>query len=400
MTYEYTGTTGGNDNYHVTLKIYRYCDTSGGGTAPLDNSMSLGIYNQDVNNPNNDKDWFATETLLLTSSAFIDPPSVGPTCNFTTTVCVQEGVFEADISLPQDPGGYHLIVERCCRNGNIANLNNPGGIGQTYYCYVPPAGTINSSPQFSDIPVPYMCTNDTISIVNNAFDPDGDSLVYSFEIPYSGYSSSVNPIPDPFIDNNPYIWPIPPVLYNPGYSMPSPFGAGGYAFIDQNTGLTEYLIPNQGFYVVAIEIKEYRNGVLISAVRRDLQLIAIVCPPNDPPVLSTSNGSGTLNYTVTEGQTLCFPVIFTDPNGDSLYISSTGNIFNAGVVNPPATLSSVPDDNIAVANFCWSTECGQASTAPYQFTVSGTDNGCPPKTTNIIYSITVEPFVGTPAPDV
>ncbi len=400
MTYEYTGSSGGNDNYHITLKIYRYCDASAGGTAPLDNSMFLGIYEQDINFPNDDKNWFATEDLLLTSSTFINPPSVGPTCNFSTTVCVQEGIFEADISLPPSTGGYHIMVERCCRNGNIANLNNPGGVGQTYYCFIPPAGTINSSPQFSDIPVPYMCTNDTVSIVNNAYDPDGDSLVYSFEIPYSGYSGTGNPIPDPFVDNNPYIWPIPGVLYNPGYNMPSPFGAGGYANINSQTGLTQYSIPNQGFYVVAIEIKEYRNGVLISTIRRDLQLIAIACPPNNPPVLSTSNGSGILNYTITEGQTLCFPVIMTDPNGDSLYVSATGNIFNPAIVNPPATLSPVADDNIAYAQFCWSTDCGQANSAPYQFNVSGTDNGCPPKTTNIIYSITVTPFVGTPQPAV
>ncbi|HEX5002946.1 MAG TPA: PKD domain-containing protein [Bacteroidia bacterium] len=396
MTYTYSGSGGGMDNYHVTLKIYRYCDASGGGTAPLDFSMLLGIYTQDPLNPNNDKVWYTTENLTLTSSQFITPPAAGPTCNFSTTVCVEEGIFEADISLPPGSGGYHLMVERCCRNGNIVNLSTPGSIGMTYSCFIPPAPILNSSPQFSDLPVPYMCAGDTISIVNNAVDPDGDSLVYAFVTPYSGYSSSGNPIPDPQIDNNPYTFPIPPVLYNPGYSMAAPFGPGGYSSIDPVTGLTNYMIPNQGFYVVAIEIREYRNGQLIATIRRDLQLIAITCPPNTIPALSNANGSGTTNYTITEGQTICFPVTFTDPNGDSLYLTASGPIFNSAVVNPPATLATASGDNIVTSQFCWSTDCGQANSSPYQFTVSVTDNGCPPKIKNVIYSIKVNPATGPP----
>lgn len=55
MTYEYMGMVGTDQSYLVTLKIYRYCDASAGGTAPLDASMFLGIYNQDILNPNAEK---------------------------------------------------------------------------------------------------------------------------------------------------------------------------------------------------------------------------------------------------------------------------------------------------------------------------------------------------------
>jgi len=400
MTYEYQGMVGPNYSYKVTLKIYRYCDSSAGGTAPLDGSMYLGIYNQDPLNPNADKNWYTTIDLLLINQTFITPPSPGVDCSFSTTVCVEEGIFEADILLPPNAGGYHLMVERCCRNGNIANLSTPGSIGQTYYCFVPPAPIINSSPQFSDIPVPFICSGDTVTIVNNAVDPDGDQLVYSFETPFSGYSSSVTAVPDPQFDNNPYAMPIPPVLYNPGYTMPSPFGAGGTAYIDTQTGLTKYYIPNQGFYVVAIEIKEYRNGVLIASVRRDIQLIAIACPVNAMPVISTASGGGQTNFTITEGQTLCFPITFTDPNGDSLFLTSSGTVFDISAVNPIASLANASGDGIVTSQFCWSTECGMTRAAPYQFVVSVIDNGCPPKVTNQIYSITVDPSPLPPAPAV
>lgn len=398
LTYEYIGPSGGNIQYHVTLKIYRYCDASGGGTATLDPSMMLGIYPQDTANPNADKIWFQTDIMPITSQQFITPPNPGSNCNFSTTVCVEEGIFEADILLPPSSGGYHLMVERCCRNGNIVNLSNPGGIGMTYYAFIPPDPIVNSSPVFSDVPVPFICTGDTITIVNNAVDPDGDVLVYSFEVPYIGYSGTTGSIPDPQFDNNPYVMPIPTTLYNGGYSVTQPFGAAGYSFIDPTTGLTSYYLPSQGFFVVAIEIKEYRNGVLIASIRRDLQLIAIPCPPNNPPVLSTANGSGTTNYTITEGQTLCFPITYTDANGDSIFFSYSGNIFNGAIVNPPATLSSPNGDGIVLAQFCWSTDCGQAQAAPYQFIVNALDNGCPPKETNQIYSITVNPSPIPPAP--
>lgn len=398
LTYLYQGMSGPDFQYKVTLKIYRYCDATGGGTAPLDFSMMLGIYDQDPLNPNDDKWWNRTEILNMVSSGFITPPSPGINCPFNTTVCVEEGIYEADILLPPSAGGYHLLVERCCRNGNIVNLSSPGSFGQTYYCFIPPAPVVNSSPQFSDVPVPYICAGDQVTIVNNAWDPDGDSLVYSFEIPYSGYSGAGNAVPDPQIDNNPYGWPIPGAIYNPGYSVNLPFGAGGLSQIDSYTGLTTYTIPNQGFFVVVVEIKEYRNGVLIAAVRRDLQLIAIPCPVNVVPILSNAGGAGQVNFTITEGQTLCFPVAFSDPDGDSLFLTSTGNIFNGILTNPPATLPAANGDGFVTSQFCWSTDCGMASAAPYQFVASVRDNGCPPKTINQIYSIIVNPSPLPPAP--
>lgn len=398
LTYLFQGMSGTDYQYKVTLKIYRYCDATGGGTAPLDFSMMLGIYDQDPLNPNDDKWWNRTEILNMVSSGFITPPSPGINCPFNTTICVEEGIYEAEIFLPPSSGGYHLLVERCCRNGNIVNLSSPGSFGQTYYCFIPPSPVINSSPQFSDVPVPYICAGDQVTIVNNAWDPDGDSLVYSFEVPYSGYSGAGNAVPDPQIDNNPYGWPIPGAIYNPGYTVALPFGAGGFTQIDSYTGLTTYMIPNQGFFVVVVEIKEYRNGVLIAAVRRDLQLIAIPCPVNVVPVLSNAGGAGQVNFTITEGQTLCFPVAFSDPDGDSLTLTATGNIFNGALTNPPAILPAASGDGFVTSQFCWSTDCGMASAAPYQFVASVTDNGCPPKTINQIYSIVVNPSPLPPAP--
>ncbi|NNM15899.1 MAG: hypothetical protein HKO56_04500, partial [Bacteroidia bacterium] len=159
-------------------------------------------------------------------------------------------------------------------------------------------------------------------------------------------------------------------------------------------GVTSYLAPTTGFFVVAVEIKEYRNGALIGVSRRDIQLIVITCPINPAPVLSNAGGSGQTNYTITAGETLCFPITYTDPNGDSVFISFNGAIFDSLLVNPAATLNQSQGNGISTSQFCWTTSCTQNSANPYIFSVSVDDNGCPAKTTNTAYSITVLPFTG------
>jgi len=229
--------------------------------------------------------------------------------------------------------------------------------------------------------------------VNLATDADGDSLSYSFVVPYDSY---IHSDPTPALPASISV-PPPIVPYDvPVYSFTHPFGASGYSNIDPISGLTQYYIPNTGFYVVCVQINEYRNGVLISSTRRDLQLIAIVCPINPAPQLSNLGGSGQTVYNITEGEDLCFPVTFSDSNGDSVFVHAAGALFDSTQVNPYATMPDALGDPDATSQFCWNTVCGQGRSAPYQFTATATDNGCPPKEANIVYTIYVHPFVGPP----
>src|SRR5205823_2226707 len=147
----------------------------------LANPIDVGVYSQDTAFPNADKILYNSYSLFRDSLNPVTPPTPGDSCNFTTTVCVEEGDYHVDISLTSSAGGYHLMVQLNARNAAITNLLNPGTLGQTYYTFIPPGTTPNSSPVFADIPVPFICTSDTNSIVNLAVDPDGDSLSYSFQ---------------------------------------------------------------------------------------------------------------------------------------------------------------------------------------------------------------------------
>ncbi|MFM7017121.1 MAG: gliding motility-associated C-terminal domain-containing protein [Bacteroidota bacterium] len=380
MTYTYLGLNSGTGlyDYRVTLKIYRLCDP---GSSQLPTSTSIGAYQDNPGNPSL-KQRVAVATLNLISQQAIVPPNAGASCSFAPNVCVEEGIYQTTVSVPANTTGYYFIADRCCRNNNIANLSNPGATGEAYYAYAPAPSIINNSPTFAVPPVPFICANDTVSILNQAIDVDGDSLSYSFVTPFSGISSSGSPSPTA---PTTYTWPIPTVAYATNFSNTQPFGLNSYASMNPTTGLGVYVSPNQGYYVVAVEISEYRNGVLIGLSRLDIQIIVINCPTNPAPTLSSSQTT----YTIQEGQTLCFNVGYSDPNGDSLFITHTGDIFNSTLVNPTATLANASGDSTVSTQFCWTTSCNQGRSTPYQFSTSATDNGCPAKVTNTVYTINV-----------
>ncbi len=84
---------------------------------------------------------------------------------------------------------------------------------------------------------------------------------------------------------------FPVVDFRNGYSAAKPFGNTGIASIDAFNGLTTYLSRIAGRFAIAIEVTEWRNGVAISSVRLDLQILVINCSPNNKPDLSYEGGS-------------------------------------------------------------------------------------------------------------
>ena len=393
IDYEYIGDVGGGMyRYVITLTVYNNCDSTSNVPLPVANH-SLAVYEQDINgNPmgGGNKVLFNVFTLPLIDSNFVSPPVVSG-CSIGGNVCIYKGVYRDTIDLPLNFNGYHLYFQNFARNNTIDNLLNPGGTAMGFHAYIPANLVVNNSPIFTDDPVPFLCVGDTVSILNTAYDPDGDLLIFSFVEPMAGTNGFFPPAPDPMP------WPINTVNWlNGTYNQNNPFGPGGYAFIDGNTGLTQYMSPAVGNYAVAVEVREFRNGNLIGVTRRDLQLLVITCPPNDAPNIDPL-GTTQIQFSVEEGDSICFDIDFVDGNGDSLMLDAGGVIFDPLITNPPATIGTpITADSVVNTQFCWNTACGQAQPLPYLFTISVTDNGCPPKTTNEVYSITVtEPTAPT-----
>lgn len=395
MGYEYLGPSivvGGVQyyQYRITLVTYNNCDSTSNVPLPAA-QQEIWLYEHDIpNNPmgGGDKVLFTTINVNLVDSNIVQPPTTSG-CSIGGSVCIYRGYYEGLVDLPLSFVGYHAVFDDFARNGAIANLVNPGGTGMAFHSFIAPSLVDNSTPVFTDDPVPFLCVNDTVSILNTAIDPDGDLMIFSFVDPMAGING-FGPAPDPIP------WPINIVNWDngSGYDLTQPFGPAGYSFINGSTGLTQYMSPTTGNYVIAIEIREFRNGNLIGVSRRDLQLLVINCPPNDAPIMDPLNGTQT-QFSVEEGDQLCFDVEFTDANGDSLTLDAQGQLFDINIINPNAIMPvPVVGDSTVMTQFCWNTACGQAQPLPYQFSVSVTDNGCPPKTTNVVYEITVNPFQG------
>jgi gliding motility-associated-like protein len=263
-------------------------------------------------------------------------------------------------------------------------------MGQSYYCFIPAQKYNNSSPSFQGIPTPYICAGDSLSISYAATDIDGDSLVYSFVHPHAG-GTEFNPAPSPssFLG-----LPIVEVNFFTGFSFMNPFGSNGISFINSKTGLVTIRVPQAGLYAIAVEVKEYRNGILISSIRRDIELIVINCPPNDIPKLRIPGN--VTKYEVEEGDYLEFDIPYTD-NKDSMYLTRTGGIFggaSAEIPAPYARLDTVSGIGRIETTFKWQTSCNHGRANPYFFNVKVQDNGCPDKTAINIFEIKVNPFDG------
>ena len=257
--------TGGN-NYLITLKMYRDCFSIGG--APFDDFAAIGIF--DVNG-----NLVFTVNPPFTGSNKL-PVTLNSLCfNPPTDVCVEEAIYTVNVNLPPLDGGYIIAYQRCCRNTTIVNINDVDNTGSTYSAQIPDKSiACNSSPYFNKFPPIFLCANDPLTFDHSATDPDGDSLAYELCDPFMGGSSR-----DPFIKPNPPS--TPPygfVTFNPPYSGSYPISSSPAIHIDPRTGLLT-LRPNLiGQYVVAVCVKEFRKGKLLSTNKRDFQFNVVNCP--------------------------------------------------------------------------------------------------------------------------
>jgi gliding motility-associated-like protein len=389
MNYQYLGKApNGNSRYKITLNVYRDCYQS---EVALDDKIKLGVY---LNNA--DKNRYKVYEFSLLAKYKVQPPGSVDCDYYAKNVCIEYGLYEGVIELATYNGGYHLTFVRCCRNIQN-NLPNQGGSpfqGQTYYCYIPNTTYENSSPVFSGVPSPYMCANDTTTFLFNAFDPDGDELTYKIVRPFQGGSPTTNgALPDP---PETLSLPISPVIYNPGYNSTKPFGItnGSMSTINSTTGLTTFLAPAVGSYVVCVEVTEKRNGVVLSTIRMDLQILVLDCPPNKRPNVSSS-ASETIR--VEAGSTLCFDVYGADEDDDIVKVTGSGPALDSsnGFSGTLASFTNKAGIGSVTSEFCWEIDCDQDRDEPYIVTFEVEDDGCPPKFNYISVEIYVDPFVGT-----
>jgi len=376
-----------NHVYDVKLIMYRDCLN---GRTGFDASLTLFIFPGGAG---------ANGTHLRTatisrppSTPRITPNDLGDCVAQTPSICVEEGIYTTQLTLPPRTGGYDLGWAKCCRNRAVDNINDPIGYGTTWVAHVPgPEDAIcNSMPTFDQVPPIFLCANQTFNFDHSATDIDGDSLVYRMVAPYTGLNTSGRGASNPGRGSvpqtvDPFGNPMGPPPYTslpflPGYSFTDPFGSGDLVLDNQSGFLT--VTPNQvGIFVYAISVFEYRNGVLLSENRREFQISIITCLPQGAPPLISHNTQGlnaSLNgdtiYT-TGGAPFCYDVRLQDTiPGDLLTLYGISAPFGNGNFFPPAARLTYNGSNPLTGQVCWTPSCSyDGQTVP--LIIGGADMG-------------------------
>lgn len=283
LYYKYLGpgSSANTSRYLLTLKLYIDCGQNDPGQ--LDEEAALTIFskpeNQQIGGP---------RMARMTSEQFIryDPASNPCITNPPRDVCYRLRFYEIEIDLPNDPEGYTIAFQRCCRIEGIQNLTPPSNdFGATYLCEIP--GTSigvdavhNSSPLFNPNDAVAVCVGSDFQFDFSATDTDNnDSLVYNLCDAYAGggpnNGQTCLSCPTPIPGAPP---PYRSLSYRSPYSGGSPMG--GRVTIDRSTGLMTGIAPDIiGQYVVTVCVSEYRQGVLINIHRKDIHIKVSDCTP-------------------------------------------------------------------------------------------------------------------------
>jgi gliding motility-associated-like protein len=345
-----------DNTYRITLNFYRDCAGIDAPTAPVIRIRNCsGVY---------------IDSIALTQTG---PPTpvlaqcagAAPTlCNGGTALGIERYTYSGIITLPNTPCA-NWIFSFLHRNRNFAidDIVNPGGQALYVEAMLNNAAVPNNnSADFTTEPVPYICSGFPFTFNHGAFDADGDSLAYSMITPRNNFGSNVT--------------------YLPGFSAANPITTtppNSTQFNNQNGQLS--FTPN-GIQdgIVAILVREFRNGVLIGSTVRDMQVIvrAGSCNNSSPTFATPSNVSGgsfnstTQTFRVCPGSTLNFSTVVSDPNTANILSVSYGGNLTGAIVTVSGGTSTPGPRTVSVS---WTPTVAQAGNQSINFQVR--DNSCP-----------------------
>lgn len=262
--------------FRVYLELYRDCQAQ--NAAYFDARAHMTVFSGD----GAPYDIYGIEQTGYTGPEDIDPPTY-PCLTIPPNVCVHKALYTFDVELEISAESYHLVWQRCCRNQSINNIYSPGEVGSSFWLEITPLAQqrCNNSPRFKNFPPTVICLDEPLVFDHGATDVDGDNIVYELCAPLTGggrFGGTGCDSPNPNPDCPP---PYNSVTFRaPEYTANQPLGFNANMSIDQTSGMITARPQTQGQFVVGVCMKEYRNGQLMSIVRRDFQFNVSTCTPN------------------------------------------------------------------------------------------------------------------------
>ncbi len=301
------------------------------GPPQVELSATVSIFNNSKIGDEWDPEVVATATLNWVNR--VEVPYTNVECSLDglqTSRVLWSDTLELDPREFDNPDGYYIAWERCCRNEGVINLINPRGTGMKYVTEIPPlwkdgAPYTNSSPILFSPLSDYGCINQLYYTEFTGFDPDGDSLVYSIAGPLNSSALEALPTTKP----KPHI----PVKFNSelGFDAENQI-LGNPKLAISSKGLLTVSPSQTGLFVFSILVEEYRNDAKIGSVQRDFQMLVVDgCNPPDPPVVGVKIPGNdtfepeidTLKYELTDDK--CFEYIVTNITpGETISLRAEG----------------------------------------------------------------------------
>lgn len=325
--------------YQYFFKFYRDCF----GVAEPD-SVPLCLHNPCTN---------TTMSLQMGKYTGTTPPSGQSNCPNYETVCdnpsstipgYSEHWYTALVNLPARCSSWRAFTHVPNRNYSY-NLQNSTNNSLFAEAMLNNSVTYNnSSPFYSVRPIIYLQKGRTYNYNNGALDADGDSLVSELIAPQSGTPNcQYAPSPIPFSNTSP--------AFN---LINNPFSTGNTFTLNTKNGRMDFTARTLGKANLAIRTKEYRNGILMGSVTREIQTLTLD-KTSDGSTLSRNYGCTSMNITgdtihACPGQNVsfCFSTVSSDKQA---LLTLTDNLQNA-IPNASITYSNQGTDSVN-ATFSW-----------------------------------------------
>ena len=366
-----------NFTYDVSLNVYGDVAGLSGPQGNEDPTIKVSI--------------FEKQTNIYVDSFFISNP-IPDFVAYNNTACVTGSVQTKILSyqlrrqfLPSvfnSPNGYYIVWERCCRNQAVANILQPASSGLVYYAEFPAVVKngqpfVNSLPEFPPMPPDYLCVQELYQYSMRATDADGDSLVYSLTLPLKGHSSTTQVTapgkPAPYV----------PVDWAAGYNLNNMIKGNPALTVNPRNGLISVRPSQAGLFVFAVKCEEFRNGVKIGEVHRDIQVKVNNCITNVKPTVQVTVPNSNQSYQ--EGDTLivskatnfCYQFSFSDANvGQVISVKvESGNTLEQPQISPSSGTVTANGQKFS-GQICWAA-CNPTSTdSIFKMNIIATDNAC------------------------
>src|SRR5207248_1998222 len=226
---------------------------------------------------------------------------------------VEEYTYIDTITFPTG-GNYNMWYEDCCRNCAIINIINRCGYSFHLYTHLW-ADSTNSSPVFLNPPIPIAQLGIPFYYNPLPFDADGDSIAWQLDTPVTTTGTYVG-----------------------GYTIPPSDTAMPFT-MDPVTGVVSFIPNTLGHFEVSVLVNEYRNGVQIGQIRRDMQIIVVLSANTPAMISSTASGSAVAPAQFNLNPSVPFTLSVSALDLDNETITMTGRGEPFLLANNPASVA-------------------------------------------------------------